>query len=193
MSKYILIGFFLIDIILLKNHVYAKEDNFEIFSKCNDEYESSCNIIRKVNGVNDLLLEDVKSPIITKINRDIFMVRVSCGSPCQINFFYGKNEKDSTSEFIKINERNNCLVESDSDGKKIYARTLFTSRKKMIADLNKKEYLKLSQRFDYYSYFKNKSKFLENGNFILVANDYSSSLIKKTIINPCGGDNELFR
>lgn len=193
MNKYILIGFYLINSIFLNNPIYAEETNFEIFSKCTDEYESSCSIIRKVNGVNDMLLEDVKSPIITKINSDIFMVRVSCGSPCQVNFFYGENRQDSTNEFIAFNKNNNCLVESDSVEKKIYARTLFNSRKKIIADLNDKEYLKLNQRFDYYSYFKKKSRFLENGNLILLVNDYSNLLITKTIIKPCGENNELFR
>lgn len=193
MNKYILIGLFLINLFSINNIIYAKGPDFEIVSKCTDEYESSCNIYRVVDGDNKLLLEDVKSPIITKINSDIFRVRVSCGSPCQVNFFYGETSEDSTNEFIAFNENNHCLIESDSVKKKIYARIIFTGRKKIIADLNDKEYLGLNQRFDYYNYFKKKSKFLENGNLILLADDYSSLLIKKTIIKPCGENNEVFR
>lgn len=132
MNKYILIGFFLINGFSLNNTIYAKETSFEIISKCTDEYESSCNIYRVVDGVNKLLLADVKSPIITKINSDIFRVRVSCGSPCQVNFFYGEAGEDSTNEFIAFNEYNHCLIESDSVEKKIYARIIFTGRKKLL-------------------------------------------------------------
>ena len=193
MNKYIFFGFFLICCILIKNPIYAKENNFEIFSECADEYEFSCNVIKEVNKVNNVLLKDVKSPVIKRINNDIFMVKISCGSPCQVNFFYGRNKQDSTNEFIAINESSNCLIESDSIEKKIYAREVFSTRKIMIADLNAKEYSMMHQRFDYYNYFKRKSKFLENGDLMLVANDASNLIIEKKIIKPCGGNNELFR
>lgn len=82
--------------------------------------------------------------------------------------------------------KNNCLIESDSQKKFIYARKLFTNKPRKIVDLKTKEFNELLQKIDYYNYFKRKSTFSSDGSLNLIADNESTILANKKIANPCG-------
>ncbi|MEG1475990.1 MAG: hypothetical protein RSC10_09620 [Longicatena sp.] len=186
--KKIGISIFILSGFIFSFSVYAEDDTFVISSKCKDEYNSSCNIIRTVNDKSEIVIKDVKLLNISKVNQNLYKVKTSCGSPCLVTIFYSKNKEDSTDEFITIDNKNNCLIESDSEKKIIYARKLFSNKYKIIVDLKSKEFKYLTPRFDYYTYFKHDSNFDNNGVLNLIATDYSNREISKKIENPCGKD-----
>ncbi len=68
----------------------------------------------------------MKSPNIESLNQNYYHVQMSCGSPCQAHSFLSRNkqEDDATQEFIAIDTKNNCLIETDSEYNKITARQL---------------------------------------------------------------------
>lgn len=171
--------------ILLSFSVYAKND-FNVTSQCTDEYEMHCDVYSSVGNKKNKILEDIKSPVIKQINDSLFYVKTSCGSPCQVYWFFSPEKEDSTDEFIALDSRNNCLIESDSNKKIIYARNLFSSNRKNIVNLKDKEFRSLRSRFDYYTYFKRDSYFDQNGVLNLISTDYSDQKINKKIENPCG-------
>lgn len=51
---------------------------------------------------------------------------MSCGSPCQAHSFLSRNKQkdDVTQEFIAIDTKNICLIETDSEHNRITARQL---------------------------------------------------------------------
>ena len=182
------ISIFLLSGIMFSFNIYANDDTFVVSAKCKHEYSSNCDIVRTINSKNEIVIKDVKLLNISKINKNLYKVKTSCGSPCLVTLFYSQNKEDSTDEFIAIDNKNNCLIESDSQKKVIYARKLFTNKPRKIVDLKTKEFNGLLQRFDYYSYFKEESFFSPDGSLNLIANDYGEILVKKKIKNPCGGD-----
>ncbi|HCA5284702.1 TPA: hypothetical protein MW252_000757 [Acinetobacter nosocomialis] len=182
------ISIFLLGGIIFSFNIYANDDTFVVSAKCKDEYSSNCDIVRTINSKNEIVIKDVKLLNISKISKNLYKVKTSCGSPCLVTLFYSPTKEDSTDEFIAIDNKNNCLIESDSQKKVIYARKLFTNKPRKIVDLKTKEFDGLLQRFDYYSYFKEKSFFSPDGSLNLIANDYGEILFKKKIENPCGGD-----
>ena len=180
------ISIFLLSGIIFSFNIYANNDNFIVSAKCKDEYSFNCDIVRTVNSQSEIVIKDIKLLNISKINQNLYKVKTSCGSPCSVTLFYSQNKEDSTDEFIAIDNRNNCLIESDSQKKVIYARKLFTNKSKEIVDLKTKEFNGLLQRFDYYNYFKRKSSFSSDGSLNLIANNESTILANKKITNPCG-------
>lgn len=176
----------LLSTIIFSFNLYANDDTFVVSAKCKDEYNSSCDIVRTVNAQNEIVIKGVKLLNISKINQNLYKVKTSCGSPCSVTLFYSQNKEDSTDEFIAIDNKNNCLIESDSEKKVIYARKLFTNKPRKIVNLKTKEFNGLIQRFDYYSYFKNMSSFSPDGSLNLIANNESTILANKKIANPCG-------
>lgn len=176
----------LLSTIIFSFNLYANDDTFVVSAKCKDEYNSSCDIVRTVNAQNEIVIKGVKLLNISKINQNLYKVKTSCGSPCSVTLFYSQNKEDSTDEFIAIDNKNNCLIESDSEKKVIYARKLFTNKPRKIVNLKTKEFNGLIQRFDYYSYFKKISSFSPDGSLNLIANNESTILANKKIANPCG-------
>ncbi|MDA3559075.1 hypothetical protein MKL42_16450 [Acinetobacter sp. AOR15_HL] len=176
----------LLSTIIFSFNLYANDDTFVVSAKCKDEYNSSCDIVRTVNAQNEIVIKGVKLLNISKINQNLYKVKTSCGSPCSVTLFYSQNKEDSTDEFIAIDNKNNCLIESDSEKKVIYARKLFTNKPRKIVNLKTKEFNGLIQRFDYYSYFKKMSSFSPDGSLNLIANNESTILANKKIANPCG-------
>ncbi len=173
---------------MLSFNVYAKDD-FNVVSQCSDEYEYHCDVYLFKNGKKDKILEDLKSPVVNEINSDLFSIKTSCGSPCQVYWFFSSEKKDLTNEFIAIDSKRNCLIESNSSKKLIYARKIFSNNKKIIVNLKEKDFKKLKSSFDYYTYFKRNSYFDSDGVLNLISIDYSGREIKRKIESPCGKDN----
>lgn len=171
-------------------NVYAKDD-FNVILKCKDELESSCNVYKILNNKKTVILEDMRAPQVKKLNNDFYQVYGSCGNPCQYNLFIGRNKDDATKEFIAIDKNNNCLIESDSKSKKIYARNLLSNKRKLIENLKDKEFNQLSLDFSVYNIFQGDSYFSKEGELYLVAmlDDVDSNgniqYFKKKINKPC--------
>ncbi len=172
-------------LIFLSWSAYAKEE-FNISTQCKDEYEMNCDVYSSLGDKQNKIIENIKSPVVKKVNSNIFSVKTSCGSPCQIYWFFSAVNEDSTDEFIAIDANRNCLIESDSTKRLIYARSLFSKNKKIIVNLRDREFNQLTSRFDYYNYFKKDTYFDNNGVLTLISRDYSNKLIQKKIKNPCG-------
>ena len=130
--KKISISIFILSGFVFSFSVYAEDDTFVISSKCKDEYNSSCNIIRTVNDKSEIVIKDVKLLNISKINKNLYKVKTSCGSPCLVTIFYSKNKEDSTDEFIAIDNKNNCLIESDSEKKSFMQENYFQINIKLL-------------------------------------------------------------
>ncbi|MCH7308567.1 hypothetical protein MMO38_10535 [Acinetobacter sp. NIPH 1852] len=181
--KFIFIGIFFL-VLVFSSGIYAK-DSLNVISKCDDEYEMSCNIYSSVGNNVKKVLEKVKSPVISKVNDNFFHVKTSCGSPCQIHFFINEYGEDFTDEYIVLNKKDYCLIESDSEKKVVYARSLFGGEKKVLINLKEQEYKVLPSKLNYYSDFNEMSFFDENNNLHLIANDYGKILVNKVLKNPC--------
>lgn len=171
-------------LILLSINTYAKDD-FNVISQCSDEYEMDCSVYRFSESKNKEIIKGIKSPYVKKINDNLFYVKSSCGSPCKINLFISRDKDDYTGEYISFNEKNYCLIESDSKKKIVYARNIFSKNKIVILNLNKKPYNVAPSKFNYYSDFNEMSYFDENNNFYLIANDYGKVLFKVKVNSPC--------
>jgi hypothetical protein len=169
---------------LLSFEIYGNSE-FNIISQCSDEYETSCDVIRKVGGKEEVILNKIKSPSIERITENLFHVISSCGSPCVGHFFISRKEQDFTSELIILDASTNCMVESDSSKKKIYAKKIFSEDRRILLNLKDSAYESLPSKFNYYSNFNEMSNFDKQGNLNLVADDYGEILIRKTIKNPC--------
>lgn len=181
--KFIFISIFFL-MLVFSSGIYAK-DSLNVMSKCDDEYEMNCDIYSSVGNNVKKVLERVKSPVINKVNDNFFHVKTSCGSPCQIHFFINEYGEDFTDEYIVLNKKNYCLIESDSEKKVIYARILFRDKKEVLINLRDKEYNILPSKLNYYSDFNEMSFFDENNNLHLIANDYGRILVNKVLKNPC--------
>lgn len=171
--------------VFLSLKAYAKDD-FNVVSQCTNEYETSCDLVQIMRNKKNVLLSNIKSPSIEKISEDIFHVVSSCGSPCVGHYFIAKHKKDYTEELISVDAKSKCIIESDSAKKKIYAKKMFSDNRKILTNLNEKQFNILPSKFNYYSDFKEMSNFDDSGNLNLIANDYGKILFKKKISNPCG-------
>jgi len=171
----LLISFFLISGAFIAQHVFADTELFKVYKQCHDEMEFRCDVIREVNGEKNIIYKEMKSPVIKRLNDEYYHVKISCGSPCQGHAFIARSKQkdDATSEFITINAKNNCLIETDSARNKIIARQL-NSKKVPIFDIAQ------------YTVFQGSSYFDQNGNLILVADEIDDQKkFKKIFPNPC--------
>lgn len=131
----------------------------------------------------------MKSPVIKRLNDEYYHVKISCGSPCQGHAFIARSKQkdDATSEFITINAKNNCLIETDSARNKIIARQL-NSKKSYTLISTKNHIFQNVPIFDIaqYTVFQGSSYFDQNGNLILVADEIDDQKkFKKIFPNPC--------
>lgn len=62
---------------------FAKDETFNVYKKCHDEMEWSCDVIRNTNGKKEKVYGGMKSPNIERLNQSYYHVQMSCGSPCQ--------------------------------------------------------------------------------------------------------------
>lgn len=176
---------------------WSKTNSFKVYQKCTAGEKSVCTIYKNTDGVEDGILEDTRSPTVSKVNEQFYHVAGSCGSPCQYHLFMSINGEDKTDEFIAIDKRNNCLIESQSYGKKkeknrIYARKLMSKKRKIIANLNDREFRSVPTDMFIYNVFQTDTYFDKNGTLHLISDTGDDDLegkpimFKKLIKNPCG-------
>ncbi|WP_151821223.1 hypothetical protein, partial [Acinetobacter seifertii] len=125
--------------VIISSTVYAK-DIFNVELKCKGNDQEYCDIVKNSDNKTTFILRNMRYPEVDKVNENIFHAYGSCGSPCQYHFFISKIQEDQTKEFIALDKKNNCLIESDSKKNIIYARKLFNQNKKIIANLKNKEF-----------------------------------------------------
>ncbi len=155
-------------LLFLSSMVYAK-DEFKVEIKCNDKENEYCDVVKYLDDKKLFILENMRYPQVDKINGEVFHVYGSCGSPCQYHQFISRVNKDETSEFIALNKNNNCLIESDSNKKMIYARSLFNKKRKVISTLENKEFDEVPIDSYIYNSFQEKSYFDNEGRLHLVS------------------------
>lgn len=176
---------------------WSKTNSFSVYQKCTAGEKSVCTIYKNTDGVEESILEDTRSPTVSEVNKQFYHVAGSCGSPCQYHLFMSRNGEDKTDEFIAIDKRNNCLIESQSYGKKkekdrIYARKLMSKKRKMIANMNNLEFSEVPSYVFIYNRFQAYSYFDKNGTLHLVAplvevdSNNKRLIFAKLIKNPCG-------
>lgn len=154
--------------VILNITVYAR-DNFKVEIKCNNKESEYCDVVKYLNNNKIIILRNMRYPQIEKINEEVFHIYGSCGSPCQYHQFISKIKKDETNEFIALNKDNNCLIESDSKKKVIYARNLFNKNRKVISILKSKEFDGVPIDIAIYNSFQEKSYFDVEGKLHLSA------------------------
>ena len=150
------------------SNIYAK-DLLSVELKCKGHDQEYCDIVKNYNNKTTFILRNMRYPQVDKVNESIFHAYGSCGSPCQYHFFISKINEDQTKEFIALDKKNNCLIESDSKQKVIYARKLFSENKKIIADLKNKEFDNVPIDIAIYNSFQEKTYFDNKGKLYLVA------------------------
>jgi hypothetical protein len=175
--------------VIITSTIYAK-DIFNVELKCKGHDQEYCDIVKNSDNKNIFILRNMRYPGVDKVNENVFHAYGSCGSPCQYHFFISKIQEDQTKEFIAIDKKNNCLIESDSKKNIIYARKLFNKNKKIIADLKNKEFNNVPIDSAIYNSFQEKSYFDDKGQLHLVAmladvdkngnSLYFNKIIKKT-------------
>lgn len=176
---------------------WSKVNSFSVYQKCTAGEKSVCTIYKNIDGIKESILEDTRSPTVSKVNKQFYHVAGSCGSPCQYHLFMSRNGDDKTDEFIAIDSRNNCLIESQSYGKKkeknrIYSRKLMSQKRKMIANLNDREFRTVPTDMFIYNVFQADSHFDKNGTLHLISDTGDADpagnpiMFKKLIKNPCG-------
>ncbi|EML4806041.1 hypothetical protein NRF55_000111 [Acinetobacter baumannii] len=175
--------------VIISSTVYAK-DIFNVELKCKGNDQEYCDIVKNSDNKTTFILRNMRYPEVDKVNENIFHAYGSCGSPCQYHFFISKIQEDQTKEFIALDKKNNCLIESDSKKNIIYARKLFNKNKKIIANLKNKEFNNVPIDIAIYNSFQEKSYFDDKGQLHLVAmladvdkngnSLYFNKIIKKT-------------
>ncbi|MDQ9906705.1 hypothetical protein RFX69_06610 [Acinetobacter sp. 148] len=175
--------------VIISSTVYAK-DIFNVELKCKGNDQEYCDIVKNSDNKTTFILRNMRYPEVDKVNENIFHAYGSCGSPCQYHFFISKIQEDQTKEFIALDKKNNCLIESDSKKNIIYARKLFNKNKKIIANLKNKEFDNVPIDSAIYNSFQEKSYFDDKGQLHLVAmladvdkngnSLYFNKIIKKT-------------
>lgn len=175
--------------VIISSTVYAK-DIFNVELKCKGNDQEYCDIVKNSDNKTTFILRNMRYPELDKVNENIFHAYGSCGSPCQYHFFISKIQEDQTKEFIALDKKNNCLIESDSKKNIIYARKLFNKNKKIIANLKNKEFNNVPIDSAIYNSFQEKSYFDDKGQLHLVAmladvdkngnSLYFNKIIKKT-------------
>lgn len=154
--------------VIISSTVYAK-DIFNVELKCKGNDQEYCDIVKNSDNKTTFILRNMRYPEVDKVNENIFHAYGSCGSPCQYHFFISKIQEDQTKEFIALDKKNNCLIESDSEKNIIYARMLFNKNKKIIANLKNKEFNNVPIDSAIYNSFQEKSYFDDKGQLHLVA------------------------
>jgi len=154
--------------VIISSTVYAK-DIFNVELKCKGNDQEYCDIVKNSDNKTTFILRNMRYPEVDKVNENIFHAYGSCGSPCQYHFFISKIQEDQTKEFIALDKKNNCLIESDSKKNIIYARKLFNKNKKIIANLKNKEFNNVPIDSAIYNSFQEKSYFDDKGQLHLVA------------------------
>lgn len=179
--------FFILNVLSIQ-HVSANSEMFKVYSTCHDDTGFHCDVIREVNGHKDQLNVNVKEPWIEQVNNDYFKVTTTCGNPCQVTEFIGKNKKqdDGTDEFVAIDPKTNCLIYTDTEKFKILARKLKSEKSYDVVKLNSK----IFKNFDLYSLapyrdFKRKSYFDDQGNLILIYGSNEDEKLIQKFSNPC--------
>lgn len=175
--------------VIISSTIYAK-DIFNVELKCKGNDQEYCDIVKNSDNKTTFILRNMRYPEVDKVNENIFHAYGSCGSPCQYHFFISKIQEDQTKEFIALDKKNNCLIESDSKKNIIYARKLFNKNKKIIANLKNKEFNNVPIDSAIYNSFQEKSYFDDKGQLHLVAmladvdkngnSLYFNKIIKKT-------------
>lgn len=166
---------------------YAK-DKFTVELKCKDKESEYCDVIKHINNNDIYILKNMRYPQVDRVNNEVFHIYGSCGSPCQYHKFISKSRQDDTNEFIALNKKNNCLIESDSKIKVIYARNLFNKKRKVISNLSNKEFDEVPLDSALYNSFQEGSYFDNEGRLHLVAmladiDKFGKPLYFKKIIN----------
>ena len=174
---------------IIGSNIYAK-DIFNVELKCKGHDQEYCDIVKNSDNKINFILKNMRYPQVDKVNENIFHAYGSCGSPCQYHFFISKMQEDQTKEFIALDKKNNCLIESDSKNNVIYARKLFSKNKKTIVNLKNKEFNNVPVDVAVYNSFQEKSYFDDKGQLHLVAmladvdkngdSLYFNKIIKKT-------------
>ncbi|MFL9566992.1 hypothetical protein, partial [Acinetobacter baumannii] len=106
--------------VIISSTVYAK-DIFNVELKCKGNDQEYCDIVKNSDNKTTFILRNMRYPEVDKVNENTFHAYGSCGSPCQYHFFISKIQEDQTKEFIALDKKNNCLIESDSKKNIIYA------------------------------------------------------------------------
>lgn len=167
----------------------AKTETFKVYQQCPDDSGFHCDVIREVDGKKETYFKDVKESLIEQVNQDYFKVKSSCGNPCQVTNFIGRNKKqdDVTDEFVAIDPKTNCLIETDTRKNKLTARQLKSNKVNTLVKLNSAIFKKI----DIYSIapyrdFQRKSYFDQQGNLILnYGYDETDTRFVQKFINPC--------
>ena len=154
--------------VIISSNVYAK-DVFNVELNCKGHDQEYCDIVKYSDNKTTFILRNMREPQVDKVNENIFHAYGSCGSPCQYHFFISKMKEDQTKEFITLDKKNNCLIESDSKLNVIYARKLFNKNKKTIVNLKNKEFDTVPVDIAVYNSFQEKSYFDDKGQLHLVA------------------------
>lgn len=176
---------------LLSTFVFSN-DKFNVKLECNSKNKEYCNVVKVIDDKKTVILDSVRHPNINQINNETFHISGSCGSPCQYHIFLNNIKSDETSEFVTINNLNQCLIETDSINKKIYARFLFNKDRKLIANLKSFEFKNVIIDVAAYNSFQNDSFFDSEGRVHLIAmlDDFDESgnrlYFNKIINKPCG-------
>lgn len=171
---------------------FADAELFKVYKQCHDELEFRCDVIREVNGEKNIIYKEMKSPMIKRLNQAYYHVKISCGSPCQGHDFIArdKDKDDFTQEFIAVDAKNNCLIETDTEKNKIIARQLNTSKIYTLISTKNQIFQQVPIReIAQYTIFQRSSYFDQNGNLVLLA-DYEAesggkSQFKRVFPNPC--------
>ncbi|OTG67698.1 hypothetical protein B9T28_01235 [Acinetobacter silvestris] len=170
----------------------AQVNNFKVYKQCTDEMEWSCDVIREVNAKKEIYFKDIKSPNVERLNADYYHIMASCGNPCQVHAFIGRDKKhdDRTDGFVTVDPKTQCLIESDDKKNRITARRLNSDKKIELVKLNQKLFNEVwIPDYGKYMPFQSQSHFDGHGNLVLIA-DYiepiqGKSQFKKTYLNPC--------
>jgi len=177
--------------VIISSTVYAK-DIFNVELKCKGHDQEYCDIVKNSDNKTTFILINMRYPEVDKVNENIFHAYGSCGSPCQYHFFISKTQEDQTKEFIVIDKKNNCLIESDSKKNIIYARKLFNKNKKLIMNMHDKKYEHvIYSDWNLYSAFQGRSYFDQDNNLHLIAitDDFDKNgnrvIFEKVVNNPC--------
>ncbi|WP_228255403.1 hypothetical protein [Acinetobacter wuhouensis] len=174
-------------IFLFSQQSFAKTDAFKVYQQCPDDSGFHCDVIREVDGKKEIYFKDVKESWIEQVNQDYFKVKSSCGSPCQVTNFIGRNSKqdDVTDEFVAIDPKTNCLIETRKN--KLTARQLKSNKVNILAKLNSEIFKKIDiYSFAPYRDFQRKSYFNEKGSLILnYGYDETDTQFVQKFINPC--------
>lgn len=176
-------------VFLFSKQSFAKAETFKVYQQCHDDSGFHCDVIREVDGKKEEYFKDVKESLIVQVNQDYFRMKSSCGNPCQVTNFIGRNKKqdDVTDEFVAIDPKTNCLIETDTRKNKLIARQLKSNKVNNLAKLNSD----LFKKIDIYSLapyrdFQRKSYFDNKGNLVLnYGYDETDIQFIRKFINPC--------